>query len=242
MHRINYSKTILYALIAGMVLINCNFTDNRTNSNEDTVAYEVKPNNNEIDSEQIIVASCIKKKSYKGVLVGYEYINENWVVTFDSIPCTFGRNGFAEPNQKMEGDGKTPTGTFQIGSAFGYTNDLDAKMNFIELSDNHYWVSDTNSLMYNKLVDYYPKGVYVEKMKRNDHLYKYGIIIEYNTSNTMKGKGSAIFIHVERKEGAPTAGCIAVSNKNMKKLIRWIDPDKKPMITMGHLQNIDAIK
>jgi L,D-peptidoglycan transpeptidase YkuD (ErfK/YbiS/YcfS/YnhG family) len=78
-------------------------------------------------------------------------------------------------------------------------------------------------------------------MKRSDHLYKYGIVIEYNSLNTIKGKGSAIFIHIERSAGAPTAGCIAVSEENIINLIKWINPNKKPTIEINHINNIPIL-
>ena len=43
-------------------------------------------------------------------------------------------------------------------------------------------------------------------MKRDDNLYKYGIIIEYNTNPVIKGNGSAIFMHIWKGENVPTAG------------------------------------
>lgn len=189
--------------------------------------------NNGPQAEQIIVVSSIKNNSSNGILFGIEYIHNSWVVTFDSINCSIGKKGFANFNKKVEGDFKTPSGTFEIGSAFGYKNDLNCNMKFIELLDTHYWVNDVNSNNYNKLINFHPKVLNAEKMKRDDHLYKYGIIIEYNTKNAIKGKGSAIFIHVQRRKGSPTTGCVAISENDMKKLISWINPDKKPIILMG---------
>jgi L,D-peptidoglycan transpeptidase YkuD (ErfK/YbiS/YcfS/YnhG family) len=62
-------------------------------------------------------------------------------------------------------------------------------------------------------------------MKRPDHLYKYGIVIQYNSDPVVKGKGSAIFIHVQRKPKSPTAGCIAIEEHDIKNLIEWVQAD-----------------
>jgi len=214
------------------------------NESETLVPSKVKSESklNKLKSEQVIIAFIRDSKSFKGILLGIELINNNWEITFDSIPCTFGKNGVALNDQKIEGDKKTPSGTFQLGPAFGYKDNLGSKMNFIELSQTHYWVSDSKSKLYNRLIDYLPKGIYAEKMRRPDHLYKYGIIIEYNTSNVIKGKGSAIFIHIERNPGAPTTGCIAVSEENIIQLIKWINPHKNSSITIDHLNNIPILK
>lgn len=190
---------------------------------------------NPIESTQKIISSPKSKNATIGQLYGMELINGAWEVTFDTIPCSFGYNGFADLGKKKEGDGKTPSGTFPLGSSFGYERDLETDMDFIRLNENHFWVSDTMSEQYNRLVEHNPDDLYSEKMRRNDHLYKYGIIIEYNTQEVIKGKGSAIFIHVERRKGQPTSGCIAVSEGSMKELIKWIKPHKKPLIIMGEM-------
>lgn len=196
--------------------------------------------NETLKSTQIIIAYSSLQNSVVGKLYGMELIDNRWQVTFDTIDCSLGKKGFAENGNKIEGDGKTPSGKFPIGSAFGYKNDLKAKIDFMVLKSNHYWISDSNSELYNKMVDFVPpNGIYAEKMKRKDHLYKYGIVIEYNTQVIKKGKGSAIFIHVERKKGSPTAGCLASSEKNIKNLIQWINPKKQPTILMGNLAKIE---
>lgn len=70
-------------------------------------------------------------------------------------------------------------------------------------------------------------------MKRDDNLYKYGVIIEYNTSPVIKGLGSAIFIHVWRGNSAATEGCVAVSEEDIIRILGWLDPRAKPLIIMG---------
>lgn len=233
------SGLFLFFLLGVNIFLSCSHSDDKFDKNRNELVFEpVITNTEPVDSKQVIIVYSKGKGSFEGELQGLEYLEGNWKITFDTIPCTVGRNGFAESGQKIEGDGKTPSGIFQIGSAFGYENDLKSKMDFIEISDSHYWISDTSSRFYNQLVDYYPEGVYAEKMKRNDHLYKYGVVIEYNTKDIIKGKGSAIFIHVERKSKAPTAGCVAISEGNMIKLIQWIDPEKHTLIDMGDLEDI----
>lgn len=201
----------------------------------DTISHSEKG----LEITQMIIAYTDKRNVATGKLYGVTYINNQWKVTFDTIGCSVGIKGFANFEKKVEGDGKTPSGKFPLGAAFGYKDDLKAKMNFIELQDTHYWVSDTASERYNKLINFNPQDAYSEKMKRNDHLYKYGIIIEYNTQKVVKGKGSAIFIHIERRKGSPTTGCIAVSEEKMKELITWIDPQRTPSILMGTKTLID---
>ena len=109
-------------------------------------------------------------------------------------------------------------------------------MEFIRLESSTHWITDPNSEHYNKILNYLPYGIEkYEKMKNLDHLNKYGIVINYNTANPVPFKGSAISIHVERVQGYATAGCIAVNESSLKKIISWLDPKKDPQIIMGSL-------
>jgi L,D-peptidoglycan transpeptidase YkuD (ErfK/YbiS/YcfS/YnhG family) len=70
-------------------------------------------------------------------------------------------------------------------------------------------------------------------MRRDDNLYKYGIVIEYNTDPIIKGNGSAIFLHIWKGEGLPTVGCVAVSEEDIIKIMGWLDPAASPLIIIG---------
>ena len=211
-------------------LVGCISQESETTTEEIPPILQIEKNIPE--STQVLFSITPKKGDVEGKLFGMEYQNGKWVVTYDTIDCSVGRSGFADIDAKFEGDGMSPSGKFPIGSAFGYEKDLESKVDFIKLLDNHYWVSDTASELYNQLIEYNPNDKYSEKMRRNDHLYKYGIVIEYNTQDIQKGKGSAIFMHIERQKGAPTAGCVAMSEDNIKRLIKWIKPNQNPMIVM----------
>ena len=82
----------------------------------------------------------------------------------------------------------------------------------------------------------------MKKMRRNDDLYKLGIVVEYNTENTIKGHGSAIFVHIHRGPGKPTAGCVAMSEDKLEEIVRWLDPALKPMIIMGTESELLGLK
>lgn len=107
----------------------------------------------EVFVQVIVVVEVDKSTSpHTGLLYGMEYIENSWITTFDTVPCNLGRGGIAKIDAKKEGDGKTPGGKYLIGSAFGYSNDLNPTMSFLQLQDEHYWVCDTKSPLYNTLV------------------------------------------------------------------------------------------
>lgn len=191
--------------------------------------YDVNQN-----TQQIILSYNQNLAETTGKLVGYQKIGGQWQLTFDTIDVNFGKKGFAAFDKKLEGDGKSPTGIFKIGKAFGYADDIPHDIDFITLNENHYWDSDSKSSTYNQLLTEKPATPLVEVMRRKDHLYKYGIIIEYNTEQAIPEKGSAIFLHVQRREGAHTAGCISMEEKNIVDLIKWLQPKQQPMVVMGN--------
>ena len=145
-----------------------------------------------------------------------------------------GRNGFAPPGFKREGDGRTPSGIYLLGTAFGYNASAPTRMPYRQAGDNDLWVDDVNSPDYNRWVR---KGethaASFERMRRADGLYKYGVVIEYNSSPVVKERGSAIFLHIWRGEKEPTAGCVALSEKDMLLILDWLDPKAKPLVVMG---------
>ncbi len=82
------------------------------------------------------------------------------------------------------------------------------------------WCTDSNSKFYNKEITINKKLSY-EKLFRKDYKYNYVIVIEYNTKKSVPNKGSAIFLHLT-KNYKPTAGCIALSKRNLLILLKII--------------------
>jgi L,D-peptidoglycan transpeptidase YkuD (ErfK/YbiS/YcfS/YnhG family) len=163
-----------------------------------------------------------------------ERIGNQWKPAFEPFSAVVGRNGFALPGEKREGDGKTPSGIFPLKMTFGYDESIKTKMPYRQALLDDLWIDDVNADDYNRWVK---KGATqaksYEKMRRDDNLYKYGIVIEYNTNPVIKGYGSAIFFHVWGGENVTTEGCVAVSEENILKILEWLDPKAEPLIIMG---------
>lgn len=171
---------------------------------------------------------------YKATLYKLEKNGENWAIVSAPFSVNVGVKGIAEEKEKREGDVMTPSGFYPISFAFGVQKNVETKMEFRELNKYHVWVCDTSSEDYNRWVEDIT-GKYLNN-KKNEHLlsiqpqYKYAIVIDYNTNPIVKGLGSAIFIHVQKTTHSKTAGCIAMAEKDIVDLIKWIDPSKKPHI------------
>ncbi len=130
---------------------------------------------------------------------------------------------------KREGDKKTPSGIYNLKEGFGSKKIL-TKITYKVLDGSEYWVDDYNSKFYNTMQIGLKKGSWnsSEHLIDNKVEYQYAVIIDYNRYPVVSKKGSAIFLHVENNKS--TSGCIAVSKKNMIKILRWLDPKKTPKI------------
>ncbi len=144
-----------------------------------------------------------------------------------SFECCIGKEGLVK--KKIEGDQKTPIGTFSLGDLY-YRKDRHqkpiTKLKCIVIKKNMGWCDDIkNKKYYNKLISI-KKGIKYEKMYRKDFKYDFVIPINYNTKKPKIGKGSAIFIHLT-KTYKPTLGCVALKKKDFLILIKLIKKNTK---------------
>ena len=154
-------------------------------------------------------------------------------LTFDDFVfrCTIGRDGLTK--NKIEGDKKTPIGTFSLGNLY-YRKDKHhkplTKLKCIPIKKDMGWCDDIKSKKYyNKLIKV-NKNIKHEKLFRRDYKYDFFIPINYNTKKPKIGKGSAIFIHLT-KEYKPTLGCVALEKKELLILLKLINRTTKIQLT-----------
>ncbi|MBF0490112.1 MAG: L,D-transpeptidase family protein [Candidatus Omnitrophica bacterium] len=186
-------------------------------------------------SVQILVVEPVKGEMFKAKVTAWQKIAGQWKVALGPMDAVVGRNGLAEPGQKREGDGKTPSGVYDLGPAFGYDQKIDTHMNYQPMTKDDIWVDDQNSKNYNRLITKRDLGdaKSFEEMKRDDDLYKAGLVIQYNTDPIVPGFGSAIFLHIWRGFDKPTSGCVALSEDNVLRILKWLNASDHPMITIN---------
>ena len=141
--------------------------------------------------------------------------------------CCIGKKGSTK--NKMEGDKKTPRGSFKIGNLY-FRKDRIKKpttlIKCIEIKKNMGWCDDVRyPKKYNKLIKV-EKKIKHEKLKRNDYKYDLLIPIKYNFEKTVTGLGSCIFIHLT-KDYKPTAGCIALKEKDFLIMLKLMKKNSK---------------
>jgi L,D-peptidoglycan transpeptidase YkuD (ErfK/YbiS/YcfS/YnhG family) len=192
------------------------------------------------EEKQVIIVN--NNNGTKATLSTYENINGNWRKALPNMEAVVGYNGIA--TKSKEGDGKTPIGIYTLGTAFGWGGKPSGlKMPYRATTENDYWVDDASSADYNKWITYSgnPSSRWNSFERLKQPLYKYAVAINYNVNPIIKGKGSAIFLHVWRNSSSPTAGCVALSEQNLLKVLNWLNPSKKPIIVMGKTNQINQL-
>jgi D-alanyl-D-alanine dipeptidase len=200
-------------------------------------------------SRQCIVVGAENWNSTTGVLRAFERRNAraDWKMRGAEVPVVLGKKGLgwgrglvahdlAATPRKVEGDNKVPAGIFGLGTVFGYAPARSAdwlKMRYLPLTKTIEGVDDPRSRHYNRLVDK-SKVTRVdwltsEKMRRDDHLYKWGVYVDHNAA-AIPGAGSCIFLHIWKNSSTATTGCTAMAEDDLVELIRWLDPAARPIL------------
>jgi L,D-peptidoglycan transpeptidase YkuD (ErfK/YbiS/YcfS/YnhG family) len=129
--------------------------------------------------------------------------------------CSLGYSGVKK--NKKEGDGGTPYGIYNLTKIY-YRKDkikkLQSSLKKIVIKKNMIWCDDSDSQFYNTQ-SYLPKKFSYEKLYRKDNIYDIIVIIDYNLNPIKKNKGSAIFLHIAKKNYKPTKGCIALKKQDL---------------------------
>lgn len=146
------------------------------------------------------------------------------------VPGYCGYYGMSD--NKVEGDRRTPTGSYKFTKAFGILDDPGAVMDYKKLDADDYWVDDSSSACYNQMVS---TKTAVKTWNSAEHLikvtpcYNYVLALGYN-ENCIPGKGSAIFLHGLHPQKSWSEGCIAIDQEYVKQLVRQADDQTKIVI------------
>jgi L,D-peptidoglycan transpeptidase YkuD (ErfK/YbiS/YcfS/YnhG family) len=144
-----------------------------------------------------------------------------------------GVNGLSA--HRREGDGTTPLGTFRLGSTlYGIDPNPGVRLPYRRVRCGDWWDEDPESPTYNTLRHVTcgrapPFGGASEPLWRSPSAYREFAFIEYNASPAVPGRGSGIFLHVDR--GRPTNGCVSLPRAELLRVLRRLRPGATITIT-----------
>ena len=83
------------------------------------------------------------------------------------------------------------------------------------------WCDDPKTSYYNKLIKLPFKFSY-EKLHKKENIYDIILVLNFNMDPIKKNKGSAIFIHVAKRNYKETEGCVAIKKSQLLKIVGQI--------------------
>ena len=144
--------------------------------------------------------------------------------------AALGRSGIRA--LKREGDGGTPLGRFPIRQVL-YRPDRGlrprTKLPLHAIRTNDGWCDDPADRNYNRLIKL-PSRRSAEGLRRADPLYDLVLVLGYNDRPRVRGRGSAIFVHLARPGYTPTDGCIALTRRDLMMLLAEARPGSEIVI------------
>lgn len=178
---------------------------------------------------------------------------EQWRKVRGPITVALGWSGFVRAQRREQSTGTTPAGRFRLPSAFGNRHDPGTGLRYRHVDHNDRWPYEPrDAATYNLYQPFKARGSrwradYVERLADYGAEYAYAVVIGFNLPGGVHwskrrkqrvadepadtARGGGIFLHV--KEQRHTAGCVAAPLRQVRWLVRWLDPEHSPRIVMG---------
>jgi L,D-peptidoglycan transpeptidase YkuD (ErfK/YbiS/YcfS/YnhG family) len=186
-------------------------------------------------ARQLITVQAVRYRTTSASLRLWRRQGDCWVAAGGPWTARVGWNGLSD--SRREGDGTTPTGVYPIGrTMYGKDPNPGVRFRYRRLRCGDWWNEDPRSPTYNSFQHVAcgarpPFRTTTPGLWEERTVYRHFAVIEYNMRPIVPGRGSGIFLHVERKPR--TNGCVSIPYGRLVATLRWLDPAKRPMIAIG---------
>ncbi|WP_228976034.1 L,D-transpeptidase family protein [Streptomyces sp. DH12] len=178
------------------------------------------------DSRQAVVVRGDDRDASTSTATLYEHDPvTGWTAVSDPWPAHNAAKGWTDHH--LQGDLRSPIGVYGLTDAGGLLDDPGAKLPYEQ--GEGFTVTGNGSL-----------GEPLEGS------FDYVVAINYNrrpgvtpldwTRPWGDERGGGIWIHVDHD--GPTQGCVSLERDRMRELLRWLDPEKKPVVVMGDVLSL----
>ena len=148
-----------------------------------------------------------------------------WEPVGSGIPAKIGANGMVP--QSHDGNMATPMGIFTLPFAFGTAPNPGGGLQYVQVTSDHWWDGDMASATYNTMQvcqeDQCPFDTDPASGTENLEIpqYVHAVVMGVNPQR-VPGNGGAFFLHAT--DGGATAGCVAIDDDTLVKIMRWLQP------------------
>jgi L,D-peptidoglycan transpeptidase YkuD (ErfK/YbiS/YcfS/YnhG family) len=178
---------------------------------------------------------------------------DSWHLVRGPVRASLGWNGWVRAGQRRQSTGTTPAGRFTMRSVFGTRADPGSRLPYRRVDGDDIWpyeprdAATYNILQPSKASTTSWRPDYMERLADYPYEYAYSIVLGFNLPRGVRwsdrrrqyvarepadtARGGGIFLHVKQKRY--TAGCVSAPVKQIRWLVRWLDPELKPRIVMG---------
>lgn len=137
----------------------------------------------------------------------------------ETLRCALGAGGLRA--DKREGDGATPTGLLPLRRVLFRADRGPPPLAAVPvepIAPEDGWCDDPGHPDYNRQVRL-PHPARHERLWREDAIHDVVGVLGWNDAPVVRGRGSAIFLHLARPGLPPTAGCIALPGPDLRRLL-----------------------
>ena len=184
---------------------------------------------------QLITVESASTRSTHATLRTWRRAGGCWRAAGGPYPARVGRNGIRQ--DRREGDGTTPVGTFPIGrTMYGIEANPGVRFPYVRLRCGDWWVEDPRSAAYNTFRRIGcgrrpPFRTTTPDMASSPRAYPHLAVVDFNMRPVVPGRGSGIFLHAQT--GGATNGCISLRRPDLVRVLRWLSPAARPHIAIG---------
>jgi L,D-peptidoglycan transpeptidase YkuD (ErfK/YbiS/YcfS/YnhG family) len=185
----------------------------------------------------ITVRAVNRNRTTAHLQAWYKAPGGGWLKYGKGVRAHIGSQGMT--STPSEGASATPMGSFTLTQAFGRKADPGTPLPYFRTRPSDWWISESGRY-YNTHQRCssrcgFTRGAPNEHLYYETPYYNYAVVIDYNTRNAPggvhQGAGSAFFLHVT--DGYATAGCVAIPQKKLVTLMKWLRPKTHPRILIG---------
>jgi L,D-peptidoglycan transpeptidase YkuD (ErfK/YbiS/YcfS/YnhG family) len=179
---------------------------------------------------QVITVEVATSRSESGTVRTWELSAQGqYVEVAGPFHADVGRRGVGRTHEGAE---RTPAGVFTLTRAFGNQPNNGTRLPYFLAGPDDWWDENPRSAAYNeRVISPTSPGGRSENLYYAGPAYAHAVVINYNTDPVVRGAGSGFFLHVGN--GEPTAGCVAIPAAALNQVMRWLDPSRHPVISIG---------